>query len=284
MKLPFSIPDLMRRYKKKQRVAAALQELNARKTSGIVLAKPHGLPKPLIVSLTSFAARYQTLPLVLKSLLSQTMRPDKIILWVSNEDHALLTEEILRFSAEGLEIARCDDLKSYDKIIHTLRLSSDCFIATADDDVYYWAEWLEGLVLGLGTGMQNVVCHRAHEITIGGGGVPEPYSRWRKNIGEMPASKLVFPTGVLGVLYPPGTFHPDVCNQTLFKDLCPTGDDIWLYWMFRLNGKTARKTGAPRRVLEWPGSQTVHLQQQNIVGNGNEIQLRNMVERYGFPD
>ena len=284
MTLPFSIPELLRQYKKRRRVAAALRELNGRNLTEPSPGKPHGLPKPLIVSLTSFPARYPTLPLVLKSLLSQTMRPDNVLLWVSNEDYTLLTDEILHFANKGLEIAKCEDLKSYDKIIHTLRLGSDCFIATADDDVYYWPTWLEELVLGHVPEASNVVCHRAHEIIIEKDGKPGPYSSWKKNIRQTPPSRFVFPTGVLGILYPPGTFHPDVCSKTLFTRLCPTADDIWLYWMFRLNGKTATKTGAARHIIEWPGSQIVHLQQQNIAGNGNEIQLRNMVEHYGFPE
>lgn len=278
-----SLSEFVRRYKKKRRVAVALDELNTRISSGRAPGRPHGLPMPLVISLTSFPARYATLPLVLRSLLAQTLRPDRVILWISGDDHALLTGEILDLVAEGLEIAKCNDLKSYNKIIHTLRATPACFIATADDDVYYWPEWLEGLVSGLDPAGKHVVCHRAHEIAIDGNGVPEPYGRWRKNAPASQPSELVFPTGVLGVLYPPDAFHPDVCEEALFGQLCPTADDIWLYWMFRLNGKTAKKTGIRRHVLEWPGSQKVSLQQQNIIGSGNDVQLRNMVRRYGFP-
>ena len=47
--------------------------------------RPHGLPVPLIISLTSFPARYDTLHLTLKSLMGQSVRPDRVILWLAEE-------------------------------------------------------------------------------------------------------------------------------------------------------------------------------------------------------
>lgn len=67
MTLPFSIPELLRQYKKRRScgcITRVEREVLAEPSPG----KPHGLPKPLIVSLTSFPARYPTLPLVLKAL------------------------------------------------------------------------------------------------------------------------------------------------------------------------------------------------------------------------
>ena len=45
-------------------------------------APRHRLPSELIVSLTSYPPRFKTLHLTIKSLLDQTVRPDRIILWI----------------------------------------------------------------------------------------------------------------------------------------------------------------------------------------------------------
>jgi hypothetical protein len=37
--------------------------------------------------------------------------------------------------------------------------------------------------------------------------------------------------GVGGVLYPSRVFDAEVCNEDVFRTLCPKADDIWLYIM-----------------------------------------------------
>lgn len=41
--------------------------------------------KKIVVSLTSFPARIKKVHIVIESLLNQTIKPDKIILWLSKE-------------------------------------------------------------------------------------------------------------------------------------------------------------------------------------------------------
>jgi hypothetical protein len=73
--------------------------------------KPHELRSPLIISLTSYPARFDKLPLTLKCLLSQSMAADRIILWIAYQDKSSLTPGILELQTTGLEIAYCDDLR-----------------------------------------------------------------------------------------------------------------------------------------------------------------------------
>ena len=60
--------------------------------------KNHELPDNLIVSLTSFDKRFETLPLTLECLLSQTIKPDRVILWISYSDKSDLTDDIKKLS------------------------------------------------------------------------------------------------------------------------------------------------------------------------------------------
>ncbi|MDO8346000.1 MAG: hypothetical protein Q7T48_22570 [Cellvibrio sp.] len=250
------------------------------------LAKPHGLAAPLIISLTSYPARFGKLPLTLKCLLSQSIKADRVILWIAHEDKSELTPAILDLQKIGLEIAYCDNFRSFKKIIPTLQLFPNSFIATADDDLYYWSTWLAEMVQGYKNNSREVklvVCHRAHQIQLGGNKLPLPYAQWETETQRLEASPLVFQTGVGGVLYPPGIFHRDVLEIEVFNKLCPNGDDIWLYWMMRLNGGIACKVGVRRMLYTWPDTQHTALFHNNTVGGGNDIQISAMIKNYNFP-
>lgn len=246
--------------------------------------RPHGLNGQLIVSLTSYPARFRTLPLTIKCLLHQTMAADRVILWLSEKDMAQVSPEMRSLEKDGLEIRGCVDLRQYNKIIPTLKLAPDAFVMVADDDTYYAPRWIEGLVEAYDPEAFEVLCHRADRIRVDSAGMPLPYSRWRIGMGSRRDSGLVFPTGVGGVLYRPGILHGDVLDSRTFLALCPTTDDIWLYFMAGRNGATFRKVGRRRAVVNWPGTQARSLWQHNKPADGgNDRQFAAMAARYGFP-
>ncbi|MDS9466177.1 glycosyltransferase family 2 protein [Paracoccus sp. MBLB3053] len=267
------IADAFRRWKQSRRIARAEAEILAR---GNEPASPHGLPAPLIISLTSYPARFAHLHLVLRSLLSQSVRADRVILWLDAGDEALLPAEII---ALDVEIRICPAWRSYKKIVPTLLEWPDAHVVTADDDVYYGPDWLRQMVERADAG---VVCHRAHRVTMRDG-QPASYDDWQRNIAAPERSGLIFPTGVGGVLYAPGAFHPDVTNAQLFQRLAPSADDVWLYWMHRLAGSKPAKIGGRFRITEWPGTQEQNLRGTNLAGDGNDRAVRAMLEYYGFP-
>ncbi|NDW04372.1 glycosyltransferase family 2 protein [Jiella pacifica] len=243
---------------------------------------PHGLSRPLIVSLTSYPPRFHLLPLTLKCLLSQSVRPDAVILWISHEDRDRLTPRILRLQEFGLTIRFCEDLRSYKKIVPTLREHPESFVVTADDDACYERDWLKGLVDGWRHD-DEVVCHRAHRIRLHEDGLPRSYGGWDWETRSQEASPLIFPTGGGGVLYPPAVFAPDVCRQDLFMTLCPSADDVWLYWMMRSTGAVAKAIGSPPPMF-WPAGRLDSLSHHNVgEGAGNDRQIRRMIDAFGFP-
>ena len=107
------IADAYRRWKHARRIRAAEAEIAARSFT----PAPHDLDAPLVVSLTSYPARFGSLHLVLQSLLMQTVRPDRVILWLAAGDETQLTPEI---TALDVEIRICPNWRSYKKIVPTL--------------------------------------------------------------------------------------------------------------------------------------------------------------------
>ncbi len=244
---------------------------------------PHDLPSPLIVSLTSYRRRFSRLHLTLRCLLAQTMRPDRLLLWVSHEDNNHLTPEILELREAGLEICASEDMGPFTKIIPTMQAHPGHFVVTADDDLYYWPTWLEELVTAWSGRTSDIVAHRVHRIRLDQQGLPLPYHQWSlDDPATTESSTLNFATGVGGVFYPPGTLHPDVTNVEAFRRLCGKADDVWLYWMARMNGSIARRTKSNRRVLLWPDTQGTALFKNNVA-QGNDEFIKAMIAEYGFP-
>jgi hypothetical protein len=242
----------------------------------------HPLPGRLIVSVTSHPRRFPTLQWTLKCLLSQSVAVDQVILWIATEDAADLTSEILRLQEDGLTIKLCQDLGSYTKIIPALMEYPDAYIVTADDDIYYGPMWLEELVAHE-RARTEVLCHRAHRIRIASDGMPLPYQHWEIETRCKEPSALIFPTGCGGVLYPPGALHRDAVDAAVFRQICPSADDVWLYWMMRRNGMVARRIGSRRLLPTWRGTQRVGLWQINSVEGGNDRCVKAMIARFGFP-
>lgn len=230
--------------------------------------KRHGLPAELVVSLTSYPPRYRTLVRTLRSLLSQSIRPDRVILWVGHQDMAALPQDALSLIPFGLEIRECEDLRSYKKIIPSIEEWPDAYIVTADDDLYYDPEWLKTLVNGVVPNEQVIVCRRAHRPDMN-----KPYHQWQFDVVTDGAiDDDLFPTGCGGVLYPPRSLHPDVLNRR-FNSLCPTADDIWLYAMGKKAGSRYRQVGGGFAQVSWPTTQSGSLGSLNIQ-EGNDRQLQ----------
>ncbi|WP_208625337.1 tetratricopeptide repeat protein [Salinicola salarius] len=243
-------------------------------------SRQHGLKGELIVSLTSYPRRYDYLPVALESLLSQTVKPDRIILWIAEQDRSALSKDILAFEKQSLDIRFCRDIRSYKKIIPALEQFPNAYIVTADDDTYYSTYWLEELV-SAHKSSGKIPGHRLHRIVLSASGEPLPYNRWQREIRkDLRPHPLNFPTGIGGVLYPPNSFHSDVTNDELFMSLCPTADDMWLYFMARLAGKEFHPATDSVRILELPGSLEMSLFSENYNG-GNDKQMKALLDHYG---
>jgi hypothetical protein len=64
-------------------------------------------------------------------------------------------------------------------------------------------------------------------------------------------------------------------------------DDMWLYWMGRLNGSVVKKSANNRSQIMWPGSQATALSAENS-GYLNGICRKDQVvkflyNKYGMP-
>ncbi len=235
----------------------------------------------IVVSLTSYGQRVELVHHTILSLLCQTVRPKKLILWLAESEFSLdsLPEKLTNLQQYGLEIAFCRDIRSYKKLIPTLERYPNSTIITFDDDVIYPVDHIEKLVATSTEYPNMVVCHLAHSITFapakgGNGETLVPYNRWPKGVAHSLPSQTLFPVGVGGVLYPAECLDDNVLNETQFMTLCPHADDIWFKLMALKKGTLTKLVDQPqlfKDYLHLPNTQKLSLWKINAKHNDTQL-------------
>lgn len=227
-----------------------------------------------VVSLTSYGKRVDNLHITLSSLLAQTVKAKEIIVWLAHNQK--LTQELIALKDE-VSFRFCDDLRSYKKLIPTLRLELELPIVTFDDDVIYPVDQLERLYQTFLANPEAVICHRAHEIRFTSKGLL-PYNEWVFDSSEQGESKVLMPIGIGGVLYPPGCFTKEVTNESLFMELCPNADDIWFKYMALKNGVKTKLVSNPTPYKDYLHvAGTEHNSLWKLNKTENDKQLANLL-------
>lgn len=233
---------------------------------------------PVIVSLTSFPERINTVVKTLKTLLTQTIKPDMVILWLAPEQFPNkeddLPKELLELKKYGLTIDWYKDIRSYKKIIPTLKKYPEAIIITTDDDIYYAPDTVETLYNSYLEHKDEIQAHRCDVLRVEGGKILWAKTRelyLDKNRGISSFKNRL--TGYGAVLYPPGCLYKDVCDEDLIKKLLPTHDDIWLWAMAVLNGvKTRLVKGYSESIDYVENSQEYGLCKINKKGVGTSLE------------
>jgi len=235
-----------------------------------------------IVSLTSFPGRINDIWITVETILRQSVKPDKIILWLAEEQFPdrKLPEILNRQIDRGLTVNYGKDLRSHKKYYYSLLNYPKAKIITLDDDVYYPKDVIKNLIELHEEYPDLVVANRAHKITVRNGKV-NPYGNWKHNVGEITPSHLLIATGIGGILYPPGVLNEEVFNAKLFKELCFHADDIWLKVMELKNGAIVATNRRFNKSFVSVGStQTQKLTSRNILDGGNDVQLNNLLNHF----
>jgi len=240
----------------------------------------------VIVSLTSFPGRIDTLWISLESIYRQKVAPEQVVLVLSREEFpdCRVPSSVSAFADRGLKIIFHEgNLRSFKKLIPLLEDYDDKVIVTADDDVIYPRNWLQQLVEAHHARPDFVLGHRGASITREGMEVL-PYSGWARANTKTPAS-LVFLTGMGGILYPPGALPETTADATLAMQLCPTADDVWFKAMTLKRGTPVAKisnTSGNFPIVR--SAQKMALHHENVKAGQNDLQFRAVMEYFDLWD
>lgn len=243
----------------------------------------------IIVSLTTYGKRLNDVAFTIESIMQQTMKPNRIILWLEDglkEQH--LPEALKNQMSRGLEIDYCKDIRSYKKLIPTLKLYPEAAIITIDDDALYEYDLLEHLISAYINQPQYIHASRVHRIRIEKN-VVQSYKKWNQRIEELGPHRLNFAVGIGGILYPPGILGEGVLNEDVFMDICRYADDIWFYAMAVkmevLVNKVFTRDSHGQDYLSNYKVQEYALSKINAHGkNLNDSQFREVFSKYGLFD
>lgn len=245
----------------------------------------------VVVSLTSFPPRIDSLFLTIRSLFRQTVMPGKIVLWLSAEEFpklaAGLPDTLTELMRRGLDVRFMPgNIRSHKKYFYAFQEFPNSRIVTVDDDVIYHPSTLERLLL-LNAKFRRCVCANVfRHMTLEDGGFA-PYKKWKKFVsGEFASSCLNTAIGCGGVLYPPNCFDKRVFDISAISECCPFADDLWLKANELLCGVDVAGGGEYfARPIELPVSRTHGLQRRNNGHvNMNDSQWEKLCLRFGLFD
>lgn len=235
----------------------------------------------LIVSLTSYKKRFPTLALCLKSLLNQTLLPDHMVLYLSNnEKKEDLPSEVKDLQKYGLEIKFVDlDLKPHKKYYYAMREFPNDIIITVDDDMIYDKNLIRNLYLMYQQFPNCVVSARAHKIVLKDNKIID-YSDWHQCYFPKKSSPsfLFMPTGVGGVLYPPHLLNLNILLNLDYINKYIDVDDLWLKNVEILSGVPTVICDAnlEKNRIEIPSAQKVGLAKKNVDLGQNNVKIEEL--------
>lgn len=237
----------------------------------------------IVVSLTSYPGRIRTVHKTIESIIRQTLKPDRIVLWLASRQfhkrEKSLPKTLRSLLGRNLEVRWWKDIRSYKKIIPALREFPESIIVTIDDDLIYHPEMLSRLYAAYKKDCRSVHCHRSYRIVMSGRDIV-PYKEWRFGVHEEP-SYLTFPTFGAGAIFPPHCFRAEVFNEASFMKFAPRADDVWLWAMLVLSGRKMHLiTDNISRLVEVEGSQDQCLWKDNVTKGGNDKQLKAVLSHY----
>ncbi|MBR2028418.1 MAG: hypothetical protein IKA10_05480 [Oscillospiraceae bacterium] len=241
------------------------------------------------VSLTSFPARIGFVPQVINSILAQSVKPDRILLWLGEgqfpNKEKDLPAELVALKEKGLEIMWFDDIRPHKKYFYTMQKYPDDITITVDDDVVYRSDTVETLLKSYKRFPFAVSCLRAHQITFGGDGTINGYRLWKRGVKNVHyPNHALLAVGVGGVLYPPRWFDNALFDKDFIINNCINADDLWLK-ANEVAGNVPVVLAAPSEdVKNIRGSQDEALYKSNDFNDVNDVQFAAILKHFETAD
>lgn len=237
----------------------------------------------ITISLTTFGQRAYNVYLTITSLMNQSCLANKIVLWLSEVEFSdkTLPITIAKLKERGLIVKYCRDIKSYKKLIPSIKEYPNDVIITVDDDVLYPYTFVEQFIVEHKRNPNDVLFTRGHKMKFDVNGNLMPYRKWHWNVITSEKSILLFPTGCGGILYPSNAFFNDILDENLFMKLASTADDIWFKAMTALSHTLCKQVSLCSPLITISEAQNNSLCKINNANrNRNDIQLQNVIAHY----
>lgn len=244
---------------------------------------------PVYVSCTSIFQNQHLLFQTLQSIISQTKKPDKIFVYLSEKPYLLdmgfsnkiITHppllDLLQHNQPLISVCWVDNEGSFRKLIPLLKKKwhEDCIIITVDDDTVYEKNMIHNMV----------VDYYKHECVVNYRGFT-PKMKTLDDFDYLKRDRLVkkhlynFSTGKGGVLYKPQFFHDTgqlVFRRDIYNETTQCQDDIWFYLLRILNKIPCFIDNKPYMTKDLPNHGLFAT--YNIKNNNNTVVYKNLLSK-----
>lgn len=237
----------------------------------------------VVASLTSYPARINCVWLVVKSLFLQTYKPDRVILWLAEEQFPTkeLPRNLTKMQNYGLEIKWVKDIYGHKKYrVPVMEQTSNEVVITFDDDIVYSPKCIERLMAVHKKHPNSLVCERGQTYDDKKECNP---GRWKtiSDTGVIVPTYSMNPSPGGGCLIPFGAFHPDAVKEECFRRLAYKNDDLWYMFMCAANKTRMIKTRKYHKIFSLvEGSQIEQMATENVMGNQNNVVMEGLKKAY----
>ena len=278
------------RYAYRKVIGRIICKYKAKKLRNMVIKEPLRCSTEkgrVIVSLTSFPARLDTLDICIKSLFAQSVKPDKIVLYLGTEcDDVPLPERLTELEKYGLEIKKgYADIRPHKKYLFAMQEYPEDIIITVDDDLMYDRNMINSLLESYKRNPNAVSARRVHRITSLNGDL-EPYDKFDKCwTRTTEPSHMLLSTNGAGTLFPPGCLPEEAFDIDTIKKLCLDADDIWIKFMLIKKGVPVVWVKSHQSMPpEIPGTQRIALYYTNTdkENSNNDRCIQAMEEHFNI--
>lgn len=235
----------------------------------------------IIVSLTSYSKRFETLDICIKSILNQTLLPDRLILYLSkNENVEDIPKPVRDLQNYGLEIKFVDlDLKPHKKYYYAMKDFPDDIIITLDDDIIYDKNLISELYKTHKKFPNCIVAARAHKIRFDSDNKIAKYNNWEWCSTESNEPSFLFlATEGAGTLYPPHLLNKHLLFNLEYINKYINADDLWMKAVELVSHVPVviANPKLEKKRIEIPEAQDVALAKNNVGNYQNDAYLKEL--------
>ena len=267
---------LMSRIQRKQQ--ARLDAMLEGRKKPQISAKQCDVP----ISITSWMPRKDALPLVLLSMIEQSVRPAAVHVWLCAEDQEMISAHHRDFFAEyGVQFHETDNIGPHKKWLPLIESGHEGSFVIADDDTFYPGDWFGSLVAEGAEHPDEIIAHRCHQMKVDAHHQIRPYAEWQKGVsGQKESSHDLFAVGCGGTLVRPAAVTEEFRNRDLINKLCHQADDVWLKAAYIHSGYKVRKSCYDFPSLDYPGTTQSGLAVTNVDQSENDQQLQQVFQYF----
>lgn len=205
-----------------------------RKSKYFCCAKnPYNFGK-IFISLTTYPTRIESAYFSILSILNQTVKSNKIILTLIEDEfpngEGEFPQKIQDLKEKGIEFLWAkENLRPHNKYFYSMQKYPDAIIITIDDDILYPKDTIAKLVASYQKFPNAISALHTDKFSIKNSQL-DLYSKaiigYKKDLFQPKLDLMA--EGFAGVLYPPSILPKETYNIQLIKKCTPIADDIWL--------------------------------------------------------